>query len=429
MNSIFDNEELGLEFLNNSDFWLTDIKNKNIDESIEKIMKTDNLFIKFANLDKIDYILQLLHDNNVDLTGKNIVIQFYRETYITTDQCRKLFDVRHKVRLIGADLKVNDGGLWELEDVLFANEQIDNVVNKINTAIVKENGKDRPLNEIEKFLWAYKFVANRRYRESEDNLESSRRITSIFNTGDIVCVGFARLLKELCNRLGIECYMNKCEVFVKEENKIYMHQNNIVVINNTPYYCDTCFDCIDQYDENTFNYCLIPVEDSKKLKKFEIRNPTAVFIDINEDKQQILNTLEEVSQKEYMSFMDYIMVDVMLKYKNLVPEYKSNNDRHQNSTVDDIFTKNYKEEVIYYLKAILKIINKKQAIPLSLSEFEKALTNVYKASGYDEEKSQQKVDETIEINIELAGEEFEDSAQNCFAQEYYKRLEFANGKN
>ena len=74
MNSIFDNEELGLEFLNNSDFWLTDIKNKNIDESIEKIMKTDNLFIKFANLDKIDYILQLLHDNNVDLTGKNIVI-------------------------------------------------------------------------------------------------------------------------------------------------------------------------------------------------------------------------------------------------------------------------------------------------------------------------------------------------------------------
>ena len=412
-------------FLKSSDFYLEDVKGENIDkEDIEKIRNTDILVIRFANIDKLDKILKLLHNKNINLSGKNIVIQFDKETYITADQCNKLFDIRNKVRSIGADLKVDDGGFRELEDVLFANQQIDKVVNQINSSTIKENGQVRPLNEIEKFLWAYKFVANRRYSESEDNLEISRRITSILNTGDIVCVGFAKLLKEICNRLGIECYINKCEVFVKEDNEIYMHQNNIVVINNTPYYCDACLDCIDQYNENTFNYCLIPVGDSKKLKEFEIRNSTAVFTEINEDKEQILNTLEEVSQKEYISFMDYIMIDVIVKYKNLVPEYKSNNDKHKNSIVDDIFDKNYKEEATYYLQSILEIIDsKRKEMPLTLEEFEKALTNVYKASGYNEQKAQQKVNEIIEINIDLAGDIFELSAQNCFSQEYHKGLE------
>ena len=122
------------------------------------------------------------------------------DKYLTIEKCNSLFKVRETLKTKGSNLKIKDGKFWEIEEVLAVSSKLDELVNKIKTSTVEEDGKKRPLNELEKFLWIYSFVANRKFQGNELDPASPRRITSIFQTGDCVCAGFANILKELMDK-------------------------------------------------------------------------------------------------------------------------------------------------------------------------------------------------------------------------------------
>ena len=139
------------------DWFLNKINIETIKEVDKKAIKKINN-CKYINLDsnKFDIIFekfQILKDGNVNLKDKTFTIQIVDGFYLTIDQCNKLLDLRTQMESCGAKLKVKDGNYWDLEEVLVVSSQLDDIVNKINSATIEENGVKRPLNELEKFLW------------------------------------------------------------------------------------------------------------------------------------------------------------------------------------------------------------------------------------------------------------------------------------
>lgn len=168
--------------------------------------------------------------------------------------------------------------LYELNDVLFANKQLDDWANEINSATV--GGKN--LSVLEKFIYAYMIVKDRYYKKEDDIRYKwlSRNIVSVLNTDYCVCVGFAGLLKELCSRIGIKC----CDKSVKVGE---YHAINAVIIDdakygieNALYYSDPTHDCLSVGD--TFLHSLLPNIEEVYDSYFDIENEKCKELDKNE---------------------------------------------------------------------------------------------------------------------------------------------------
>ncbi len=91
-------------------------------------------------------------------------------------------------------------------------------------------------------------------------------------TGDkIVCVGFARILKELCTRLDIPCAVQYVEIR-HGDGTIGYHANNSVWINDPKYgicgiyYADSCWDCRkESTQETSILYSCMKYSDIERL--------------------------------------------------------------------------------------------------------------------------------------------------------------------
>lgn len=354
------------------------------------------LAIKSENIDEFDEIFEIL-SNKIDISQKTFYITISQECYLNKQQCEKLVETRKMLREANSNLLVEDGDLFELEDIIASNEKIDNVIDKIKNARV-ESENNRPLNDIEKFIWAYHFVAKRKYRENQQDFDSARHITSIFKNQDCVCLGFATLLKEMCNRLEIECYINGCKVIEKNTGLDFGHANNIVVLDNKVYYCDACFDCdTETRPKDNYAYCLISIEETKNLLELELTNHDAPFATLNEDKE-LLNMLslnpndKETYQKLYT------------KYKDLLPKYEHPNESLiLSSDIFSLLNNRDNKEHLFYIEEMQKLLTNKSTANLNLSDFENALKNVYACNGLGGEY----VEETIKYNTTLATKKFD----------------------
>jgi len=402
---------------------------KSLDErTVAQIKNAKYLTLRSSSIDLLDEKLQLLFKQKEILSEKLVVLDIWNQGYLTQKQCETLFSVREKLIGVGANLKIKDGAYWEIEDAISATSKLEAVVTQINSATVEENGVKRPLNELEKFLWAYSFVANRKYVANFIDNDIPRYITSIFATGDCVCVGFANILRELCKRLNIECYNNSCQVYDKVNKKEGGHHNNIVILNGTAYYCDACWDCVsDRRPIRTFAKCLTSYEDFKDQRNTRVYNTSAPFCDINSELElfqknlQQIETMQSFGEEEYNHFLVESEIN---KYKLMVQKY----DYDPKLLFSN--KKEYKKEVIHYYTQIIELLNKRKIKkPLSIEDFRSALININLARGLSKEKAIEDAELDIQASVAEASYSYLEGASNCFAQEYYKKLEVENAKN
>ena len=384
------------------------------DINIKIFSNTKKIIIQSSQIVDIDKYLKLFKENHVRLDNKNFIIdvQDYENGYIKTNQCELLLNTRNKIRSMNSDLKIQDGKIWDLEDVMSANSKLDKVVEQITTAKIKENGELRNLNQLEKFLWAYKFVSNRMYKDVED-LNSPRALTSVLNGDDIVCVGFANLLKEMCHRLNIECYKNNCYA------DGVAHANNVVVIDNVPYFCDACFDCKKYKDMNaTLNYCLLPTQDIKSIMYTKFTNSNAPFLNIEHDIETFKEEYYKIQEMETMSFYEYndfeneeysiIGNNKKNNYFKLIPKYEGEEE-------------NYKDKALYYLKSTIKLLKARNNDKIiSIDQMQDALTNVFKAQGKSKQEAIDMAELEANTTVANAHMIFDEKATNCFAAEPYE---------
>ena len=151
---------------------------------------------------------------------------------------------------------------FSIQEAIIASKKVNDWVDEINNAKIN----NEKLSPLEKYLYAYQICTDFYYNESNEKLGKSRFLFGVLNSDNIVCVGYAGLLTELCNRLDIPCVRQQ----VKINNSGY-HLNCCVSIDDEKYnihgiyYSDPCWDCIGKYSPPTLKNSLIPYDDVDKI--------------------------------------------------------------------------------------------------------------------------------------------------------------------
>lgn len=156
---------------------------------------------------------------------------------------------------------------YQTEQVLSATRIGKTIVDYIN------NTNATPL---EKYLMVYKFLAQHRYYLNNEFSGKSRDVLSVLTQKDIVCAGYANLMKWICDRIGIKCEKQslKSGIHGHRTNKIYIKDEKYGI--DGWYYADSTWDSIgkdlfrDQtilYEDKTYNFCLVPFDKVKNIKK------------------------------------------------------------------------------------------------------------------------------------------------------------------
>lgn len=213
---------------------------------------------------------------------------------------------------------------FSIEEALIASKRVNDWVDEINNA--KNN--DEPLSPLEKFLYAYQICTSFYYNESDNNRDASRFLFGVLNSDNIVCVGYAGLLTELCNRLDIPCVRQQ----VKIGNSDY-HLNCCVSIDDDKYnihgiyYSDPCWDCIGKYSPPTIKSSLIPYDDVKKIyNDIRILNKTKCITKVTCKKNE--NETYKKILKTYSTLIGYQSFNTNIR--NFI-KYLDNNDFNNTS--------------------------------------------------------------------------------------------------
>ncbi len=192
-------------------------------------------------------------------------------------------------------------GEFTVEQAVFASLQIDKWANEINNA--KVNGY--PLSPFEKFLYAYSICTQFKYNPSENGLQS-RSLIGVINSNYIVCVGYANLLKELCERIRIKCLNQRIKI--NGENEV-SHLNCCVLLEDEKYnikgvyYSDPCWDNshFGKY-ANTINYSLITYSnfDLVYSQQLSYQNNRFCMLKVRYDeiKTEIFDLKKNIEKKE-----------------------------------------------------------------------------------------------------------------------------------
>lgn len=183
--------------------------------------------------------------------------------------------------------------------------------------------KNKEASPFEKYLMIYRFVTSRVYtKETNGDAGMSRNLISILTNDEIVCVGYSKLLKYLCNQVGIKCETQLLDIYEKNDEGKFVgrHQNNIVYLKDEKYgidgyyYADACWDSVKKNKEPYRNYLfsLLPLADVEKFKsrKMNFETTGAFFKDYDDvslmldgEKLQGCANLLEINH-EYSSFLD-----------------------------------------------------------------------------------------------------------------------------
>lgn len=248
---------------------------------------------KFKSLDDMRKFYAEL--NSMQGEGEKISLDFNID-YYSEDVCASIVDVAEKtsrvgfkphVQVHGNNLEFSKAevqgfsaceGVLEQSGVEFFVSDGDNLysLDETMSAYAKARAVADEIafhdgSPFEKFIEIYEYVSSFIYKENKENKMSARDIISVLNGDDIVCVGYARILKYLCTAVGIDCKCVSSDLFDKEGNYISSHQCNLIYIKDEKYgidgwyHADACWDSVKENGKSlkTYNYCLLPISDVK----------------------------------------------------------------------------------------------------------------------------------------------------------------------
>lgn len=217
-----------------------------------------------------------------DFAGREIIVIIGSENDFQGNRSEEVFDpaelpvLNHNQELIakqGGRLFLSDNLLDEgdancnkipIERAIDASKIINDWVEQIDGARVS----GRPLSNLEKFLFAYLIVTEFKYQNSLMEPNESKSIARILTGDKIVCVGYARLLSELCNRLGLPCKTQALYRGLPTKFMTTNHENCITFLVD-PFYdvdglfmSDACWDSFkDAGHSKTINHALLTFSD------------------------------------------------------------------------------------------------------------------------------------------------------------------------
>lgn len=221
----------------------------------------------------------------------------------------------------------NDNYEYSYFEYLKEEAQLNNMVKDI---------KESNLSPLEKYFAVYNIVKNfKPYKENIEEKESSRYLRYILNNEYMVCVGYARLLETLLDKVGISANefgvmidVSYDDGFTLEDKSVQEvgHSRVIVSIDDDKYNIHGLYmsdPTWDNYlDNNYLNHALMPFDKmntSRRMFKFSKYEPILDihnFKEFNEQVNYLLRLeIERVQNSEYIIKKDKTIITA---YQNVI---------------------------------------------------------------------------------------------------------------
>ncbi len=273
---------------------------------------------------------------------------------------------------------------WNFDSVLNAN----NVLNGIAKDIKEAN-----LSPVEKFLAAYSWVANYVYEFENSKKEyggQSRKAVEILSSTRIVCVGYGRLLQQLCDRLNIPCTTQKVWYNDNTDSEFVGHLRNILKIKDDAFGINGVFVSDPTWDskrkitakfyEKSYTLSNVPMRlkfDTNIVPDLAPENILFDMLPLENEKlsEAIRSYVYHNGIKKYDKYAKFF--DEPLKNYDEVLE-KYNNNIKADGEFNLKFGVELHKVMEHNIEQIIKLhetINKTQAVELEV--FQKALNNVF----------------------------------------------------
>ena len=193
------------------------------EEEFNTLLKyIDNLELLNINMEdtnQIDKIINLIYKIEKKIGKK---IQFVN--CITKNQTIKAIE---KLKFLEDDRIIK---VW-YEDGITDCSVDEFIIMRKNIDAIKEQIETKELSEFEKVIYIYDIVKKYKYNKSEDDFSmDGRQLHKIFNTKNIICSGYARIISEVLNELGIRAGIYK---LITNNNEL--HARNLVHIKDNKY--------------------------------------------------------------------------------------------------------------------------------------------------------------------------------------------------
>ena len=184
-----------------------------IEQSVFKTFKNvEDVFNYLKEEEEWFYKIYELGDNQL---GDTLFVNKMKIKIISPSRGQQLFNEEETKTLVelynglqekGIDLNfalISEYVEVGIEKAIEASRKLNDWVREIKSA--RRNGKE--LSPYEKYLYAYDIVTKFSYNEEEkdQNHDMSRHLITVLTGDKIVCAGYANLLSEICNQLGITC--------------------------------------------------------------------------------------------------------------------------------------------------------------------------------------------------------------------------------
>ena len=203
--------------------------------------------------------------------------------------------------------------------------------------------RDSNLSPLEKYLAVYNIVKQfKPYKENENNKDEARQLRYILDNEYIVCTGFANLLEDLLNRVGISNKKNNLEVDISYDKGFSMEEINI---NHSGHARNIIKLDDDKY--NIHGYYVVDATWDNEMELDLYLNSLMTF-----DKKKEAKRLEKLTDDDLL--LDFHNFDEFLEKLNYLLKKEMNNNFITEKTTEKRIIKVYKNT----FEKIMKILQK-----------------------------------------------------------------------
>ena len=335
---------------------IEDIEKKETSSSIIKY-NISNKMIKLKNINKVEdaqRVIDSFVNSNYDIS--EVILELENKTY------SDMIKLKHLEKEYNLKIEYNNS----LETIT-ADEFI---TMRATLDYYKSLIEDKNLSPLEKATFGYDIIKSFVYNEvkEDENKSISRNIHSIIESGNIVCVGYARFYAELMKEIGINGYAFGTAVPIDGEN--FGHARVLLKIDDPKYGIDG-------------TYAFDPTWDSA-------RNFVKVIDKDGNEKIRNMNNLEEndtvVRKYDRLSRYKYFLVPRNEYEEKFVGEKMPKLNEADYYGADEIS------------KSEMKNDSNLDLISFPKEKFEYLVRKIKLCEGYSKESIDELIDEILDIN-------------------------------
>lgn len=424
--------------------YIQHIKNINVEEVEDKLKDSIPTYLNYKPLNYLvgrydwhalnNYEVLYFYDplseeeiSNLKYIGKQV-----KEISIEYNDFRNILKVISNLSNVEVVIKVEDKFDFPFEYF----EQFDNVFAKIDyekypikyvieqeaklEKLVK-NIKNSNLSPLEKYLAVYDIVKKfKQYKENEENLNQSRKLYELLDNEYIVCLGFAKLLKDLLRRIGIKAVDSSVEVILNGnelENYNAGHARVLVYLNDPKYNIKGYFVADPTWDnkmnENYYNYSLMTPHDRELDKLITYSKDDLYGSDSFEELQKRFQKSEFVLTHfmDNLKYFDKEFYENLLKKHGLEEKkfYLKLTEQQKNDLINDlsIFTyikENTEKEIsgVTLIDAAMEVY-KFQNPDYTLEEYQQVKNDLIKSNIKRQEEAFPKIERYNDTEYDVIG--------------------------